>query len=101
MWPIGHQQFTRLLELCAHESSGVATVEALGVGTGTVTVEDFERTDLILIFGNNPCTNDPRMLTSLEEVKRHGARIIAVNPLPETGMMRVVNPPIRRIIRIS
>ena len=75
-----------------HESSGVAMVEALGVGKGTVTLEDFERTDLILIFGNNPGTNHPRMLTSLEEAKRHGARIIAVNPLPETGMMRVVNP---------
>src|SRR4029077_11340788 len=75
-----------------HESSGVAMVAALGVGKGTVTLEDFERTDLILIFGNNPGTNHPRMLTSLEEAKRHGARIIAVNPLPETGMMRVVNP---------
>jgi molybdopterin-dependent oxidoreductase alpha subunit len=75
-----------------HESSGVAMVEALGVGKGTVTLEDFGRTDLILIFGNNPGTNHPRMLTSLEEAKRNGARIIAVNPLPETGMMRVVNP---------
>ena len=75
-----------------HESSGVAMVEALGVGKGTVTLEDFEHTDLILIFGNNPGTNHPRMLTSLEEAKRHGAKIIAVNPLPETGMMRVVNP---------
>src|SRR5712692_781768 len=75
-----------------HESSGAALNESLGVGKGTVTLEDFERTDLILIFGNNPGTNHPRMLTSLEEAKRHGARIIAVNPLPETGMMRVVNP---------
>ena len=62
------------------------------IGKGTVTLEDFERRELILIFGNNPGTNHPRMLTSLEAAKRKGAKIIAVNPLPETGMMRVVNP---------
>jgi molybdopterin-dependent oxidoreductase alpha subunit len=75
-----------------HESSGVALVDSLGVGKGTVTLKDFEHCDLILIFGNNPGTNHPRMLTSLEEAKHCGARIIAVNPLPETGLMRVVNP---------
>jgi molybdopterin-dependent oxidoreductase alpha subunit len=75
-----------------HESSGVALVDALGVGKGTVTLEDFEHCDLILIFGNNPGTNHPRMLTSLEEAKHCGAKIIAINPLPETGLMRVVNP---------
>jgi len=75
-----------------HESSGVALVETLGVGKGTVTLADFEQCDLILIFGSNPGTNHPRMLTTLEIAKRHGAKIIAVNPLPETGLMRVVNP---------
>jgi molybdopterin-dependent oxidoreductase alpha subunit len=75
-----------------HESSGVSMVETLGIGKGTVTLEDFELCDLILVLGNNPGTNHPRMLTSLEEAKRKGAKIIAVNPLPETGLMRVVNP---------
>jgi len=75
-----------------HESSGVSMVETLGIGKGTVTLEDFEHCDLILVLGNNPGTNHPRMLTSLEEAKRKGAKIIAVNPLPETGLMRVVNP---------
>ena len=75
-----------------HESSGVAMVETLGVGKGTATVEDMESTDLIFIFGNNPGTNHPRMLTSLQKAKDHGAKIIAVNPLPEVSMMRVVNP---------
>lgn len=75
-----------------HESSGVALVETLGVGKGTVTLDDFEKCDLILSFGNNPGTNHPRMLTSLEAAKRQGAKIIAVNPLPETGLLRVVNP---------
>src|ERR1700739_3249683 len=75
-----------------HESSGVAMVETLGVGKGTATLEDMESTDLIFIFGNNPGTNHPRMLTSLQKAKDHGARIIAVNPLPEVSLMRVSNP---------
>src|SRR5271169_1420670 len=75
-----------------HESSGVAMVETLGVGKGTATLEDVESTELIFIFGNNPGTNHPRMLTSLQKAKDQGARIIAVNPLPEVSLMRVTNP---------
>src|ERR1700684_2536082 len=75
-----------------HESSGVSMVETLGVGKGTATLEDMESTELIFIFGNNPGTNHPRMLTSLQKAKQHGAKIIAVNPLPEVSMMRVKNP---------
>src|SRR6201993_2371184 len=75
-----------------HESSGVALVETLGVGKGTATLEDMENSELIFIFGNNPGTNHPRMLTSLQKAKDHGAKIIAVNPLPEVSMMRVINP---------
>jgi molybdopterin-dependent oxidoreductase alpha subunit len=75
-----------------HESSGVAMVETLGVGKGTATLEDMESTELIFIFGNNPGTNHPRMLTSLQKAKDQGAKIIAVNPLPEVSMMRVTNP---------
>jgi molybdopterin-dependent oxidoreductase alpha subunit len=75
-----------------HESSGVALVETLGVGKGTATLEDVESAELIFIFGNNPGTNHPRMLTSLQRAKDQGAKIIAVNPLPEVGLMRVTNP---------
>jgi molybdopterin-dependent oxidoreductase alpha subunit len=75
-----------------HESSGVSMVETLGVGKGTATLEDMENTDLIFIFGNNPGTNHPRMLTSLQNAKEQGAKIIVVNPLPEVGLMRVINP---------
>src|SRR6202162_1292476 len=75
-----------------HESSGVAMVETLGIGKGTATLEDMESTDLIFIFGNNPGTNHPRMLTSLQMAKDHGAKIIALNPLPEVSLMRVINP---------
>jgi molybdopterin-dependent oxidoreductase alpha subunit len=75
-----------------HESSGVSLVETLGVGKGTATLEDLESTDLIFIFGNNPGTNHPRMLTSLQKAKDQGAKLIAVNPLPEVSLMRVTNP---------
>jgi molybdopterin-dependent oxidoreductase alpha subunit len=75
-----------------HESSGVAMVETLGIGKGTATLEDMENTDLIFIFGNNPGTNHPRMLSTLQSAKDHGAKIIAVNPLPEVSMMKVINP---------
>lgn len=75
-----------------HESSGVAMVETLGVGKGTATLEDMESTELIFIFGNNPGTNHPRMLTSLQKAKDQGAKIIAVNPLPEVSLMKVTNP---------
>jgi molybdopterin-dependent oxidoreductase alpha subunit len=75
-----------------HESSGVALTESLGIGKGVATLEDMESTELIFIFGNNPGTNHPRMLTSLQKAKDQGAKIIAVNPLPEVSLMRVTNP---------
>jgi molybdopterin-dependent oxidoreductase alpha subunit len=75
-----------------HESSGVAMTETLGIGKGVATLEDMESSELIFIFGNNPGTNHPRMLTSLQKAKDQGARIIAVNPLPEVSLMRVTNP---------
>lgn len=75
-----------------HESSGTALSEAIGIGKGTVTLEDFEKCDLIFIIGQNPGTNHPRMLTTLEHAKRAGAKIVSVNPLPEAGLISVVNP---------
>jgi molybdopterin-dependent oxidoreductase alpha subunit len=75
-----------------HESSGLALTETIGIGKGTVKLDDFERCDTILIIGNNPGTNHPRMLTSLEAAKHEGATIVAINPMPETGLLRVINP---------
>ena len=75
-----------------HESSGTALTESLGTGKGSVTLEDFEHTDLILIIGQNPGTNHPRMLTALERARKSGARIIAINPLREPGFMRFTDP---------
>ena len=77
--------------LC-HESSGVALTETLGVGKGSVTLDDLARTDLIFVVGQNPGTNHPRMLTALERAKEHGAKVVAVNPLPEAGLLRFKNP---------
>jgi molybdopterin-dependent oxidoreductase alpha subunit len=77
--------------LC-HESSGTALVESLGTGKGTARLSDFEECDLIVIAGQNPGTNHPRMLTSLEHAKKHGARIIMINPLPEVGLLRFTDP---------
>lgn len=75
-----------------HESSGAALNETIGVGKGCVTLDDFEKTDCIFILGQNPGTNHPRMMTVLERAKKNGAKIVALNPMPEPGLMEVVNP---------
>lgn len=75
-----------------HESTGTAMGEAIGVGKATILYDDFEKSDLIIIMGQNPGTNHPRMLTALEEAKDAGAEIVAVNPLLEAGLIRYKNP---------
>lgn len=75
-----------------HESSGTALTESIGIGKGSVTVEDVTRADLILIAGQNPGTNHPRMLSVLEKAKANGAKIVAINPLPEAGLIRFKDP---------
>ena len=76
-----------------HESSGTALTETIGVGKGTVNLDDItDHADLIVIVGQNPGTNHPRMLSALEAAKRRGARIVSANPLPEAGLVRFKNP---------
>lgn len=75
-----------------HESSGVALGESLGIGKGSVKLEDFYEAEVIMILGQNPGTNHPRMLTALQRAKANGAVIISINPLPETGLMGFDNP---------
>jgi formate dehydrogenase major subunit len=75
-----------------HESTSLALGEVIGIGKSTIAYDDFERADLIIILGQNPGTNHPRMLTALEDAKKNGAKIVAVNPLPEAGLMRYKNP---------
>ncbi|MEU9066557.1 FdhF/YdeP family oxidoreductase [Streptomyces sp. NPDC048306] len=75
-----------------HESSGFALHETLGTGKGTVSLEDLHHADLIFLVGQNPGTNHPRQLSALEQAKLNGARVIAVNTLPEAGLLRFKNP---------
>lgn len=75
-----------------HESSGSALTETIGIGKGTVSIEDVHTAKLLIVAGQNPGTNHPRMLSALEKAKQNGAKIIAVNPLPEAGLMRFENP---------
>ncbi len=75
-----------------HESSGFALSETLGTGKGTVSLDDLHHADLIFLVGQNPGSNHPRQLSALEEAKRNGGRIVAVNPLPEAGLRRFKNP---------
>ncbi|MBS1522953.1 MAG: FdhF/YdeP family oxidoreductase [Bacteroidetes bacterium] len=75
-----------------HESSGTALSEVIGIGKGTVTLNDFYKTDVIIIMGQNPGTNHPRMLTALEKAKNNGAKIIAINPLHEAGLTAFKDP---------
>lgn len=75
-----------------HESTSVALNESIGIGKATVRLSDFEETDLVIVIGQNPGTNAPRMMSSLEDAKRAGAKMIAINPLPEAGLLNFVNP---------
>ena len=75
-----------------HESSGAALAATIGIGKGTVTLDDFNHTQLIFVVGQNPGTNHPRMLTALAEAKKRGAKIVAVNPLPEAGLLGFMDP---------
>ena len=75
-----------------HESSGAALTETLGIGKGSVTLDDFNHAELVIVMGQNPGTNHPRMLSALSETKKKGGKIITINPLPEVGLMRYNEP---------
>ncbi|WP_082046223.1 FdhF/YdeP family oxidoreductase [Arthrobacter sp. L77] len=75
-----------------HESSGWAMGQTIGIGKATVTFDDYANADLIIVMGQNPGTNHPRMLTELEACKETGGQIVSVNPLPEAGLKRYKNP---------
>ncbi|WP_415854053.1 FdhF/YdeP family oxidoreductase [Sinomonas sp. G460-2] len=75
-----------------HESSGFALNPTIGVGKGTVSLEDIHHAELVLVVGQNPGTNHPRMLSALAECKAHGGKVVAVNPLPEAGLMAFKDP---------
>ncbi len=96
LWQLLARRFgTNNLPDCSnmcHESSGVALNESIGIGKGTVTLDDFNSADLIIVVGQNPGTNHPRMLTALRDARKKGASIISINPLIETGMKKFKHP---------
>ena len=88
---IGTNNLPDCSNMC-HESSGSALTETLGIGKGTVSLLDVDTAPLIIVAGQNPGTNHPRMLTSLEKAKKNGGKIVAINPLREAGLLRFENP---------
>ncbi|MDW5289959.1 FdhF/YdeP family oxidoreductase [Formosa sp. PL04] len=75
-----------------HESSGVGLSETLGIGKGSVKLEDFDKAEVVLVIGQNPGTNHPRMLSALEKCKSNGGHVVSINPLAEAGLARFKNP---------
>ncbi len=75
-----------------HESSGTALSQTLGIGKGSVVLSDFAKAEVVIIMGQNPGTNHPRMLSALQDCKKNGGKIISINPLEEAGLKRFVNP---------
>jgi len=87
----GTNNFPDCSNMC-HESSGVGLSQVIGVGKGTVSLEDFDHADAIFVIGQNPGTNHPRMLTTLREAARRGCTIVSINPLREPGLVKFSHP---------
>jgi len=88
---LGTNNFPDCSNMC-HESSGVALTESIGIGKGTVQLEDFEEADLIFVIGQNPGTNHPRMLSVLQQAARRGCQIVTFNPILERGLEKFIHP---------
>ncbi|SMF60488.1 FdhF/YdeP family oxidoreductase [Pseudobacteriovorax antillogorgiicola] len=88
---IGTNNLPDCSNLC-HESSGTALNQSIGIGKGTVKLEDFDKADLILVIGQNPGTNHPRMLSALQQAVKNGAHIVSINPLFEAGLKAFQHP---------
>jgi molybdopterin-dependent oxidoreductase alpha subunit len=87
----GTNNFPDCSNMC-HEASGYALIESIGIGKGTVKLEDFHHADAIFIFGQNPGTNHPRMLGELRLAAKRGAKIVSINPLKERGLEKFAFP---------
>ncbi len=94
---IGTNNLPDCSNMC-HESSGVALSQSIGIGKGTVKLDCFDQADLVLVIGQNPGTNHPRMLSALAQTKRNGGSVISINPLMETGLNRFKHP--QEIVRL-
>lgn len=94
---IGTNNLPDCSNMC-HESSGVGLSGSIGIGKGTVRLSCFEKADLVLVIGQNPGTNHPRMLSALAETRRAGGSVVSINPLMETGLNRFKHP--QEVIRL-
>lgn len=88
---IGTNNLPDCSNMC-HESSGAALIRTIGIGKGTVTLDDLYNSDLVIVAGQNPGTNHPRMLSALEKQRKNGGEVLTINPLPEAGMSNFKNP---------
>ena len=86
------QIICQTVQTCVMNLVVAALSETLGIGKGSVTLDDFNHADLVIVMGQNPGTNHPRMLTALRETKKQGGKIITINPLPEVGLMKYKDP---------
>ncbi|MFS7221420.1 FdhF/YdeP family oxidoreductase [Rahnella inusitata] len=87
----GTNNFPDCSNMC-HEASGVGLKQSIGVGKGTIRLDDFEKADAIFVFGQNPGTNHPRMLHSLRHAADRGAKVVSFNTLRERGLERFADP---------
>ncbi|TCV95939.1 molybdopterin-dependent oxidoreductase alpha subunit [Luteibacter rhizovicinus] len=87
----GTNNFPDCSNMC-HEATSVGLPTSIGVGKGTVTLDDFDHCDAIFCIGHNPGTNHPRMLTTLREASLRGVPIVVLNPLSERGLERFTSP---------
>jgi molybdopterin-dependent oxidoreductase alpha subunit len=88
---LGTNNFPDCSNMC-HEASGIGMTSSLGTGKGTVTMDDFTKADAIFVFGQNPGTNHPRMLGTLREASKRGAKIVSINNLKERGLQKFSDP---------
>src|SRR6185369_2314679 len=87
----GTNNFPDCSNMC-HEATSRGLPGTVGIGKGTVTLDDFELADTIMIFGQNPATNHPRMMGELRECAKRGTSIVSINPLKERGLERFASP---------
>ncbi len=88
---LGTNNFPDCSNMC-HEASGIGMTNSIGTGKGTVTIDDFSKADAIFVFGQNPGTNHPRMLGTLREASKRGAKIVSINNLKERGLQKFSDP---------
>jgi len=87
----GTNNFPDCSNMC-HEASGIALKKSIGVGKGTVVLDDFYEASTIFVYGQNPGTNHPRMMNSLRKAAKNGCKIVSINNLREVALEKFASP---------